>query len=130
MNSLRIEQTEDSPFVNFDTTSNTFMISGESRPENAGKFYTPVIKWIIDWEAELKDGKANAAPIAFEFKYDYFNSTSAKYIMDMILTLKKLIESNDKITIKWYSDKRDDDMLEAGKEFEEASDLKFDFIQY
>jgi hypothetical protein len=133
MNSLRIEQTEDSPFVNFDANNNKFLISGESRPEHAGKFYAPVISWIVDFEEILRERKTqseNYFPSVFTFKLDYFNSTSAKYIMDIILVLKKLIESGYKVKIEWHSDKRDDDMLEAGKEFADAAKIQFDFVEY
>ena len=125
MDSLIIEATEDSPNVHFDTSSNRFTISGESRPENAGKFYSPVISWIVDYEQAL-----GQSPLVFVFKLDYFNSTSAKYIMDILLVLKKFVDDGHTVNIEWHYDKRDDDMLDAGNEFSDTVDLKFDFIDY
>jgi hypothetical protein len=133
MDSLIIEATEDSPKILFDTVSNRFVISGESRPENAGKFYTPVINWIVKFEEELhrrKNELNDDSSIAFVFKLDYFNSTSAKYIMDILLILKKFVDQGYKINLEWHYDKRDDDMLDAGNEFSDTVDLKFDFIEY
>ena len=66
--------------------------------------------------------------LEFVFKLDYFNSTSAKYIMDILLILKKLVEKGYKINIQWHYDKRCDDILDAGKEFSKMIDLKFDII--
>ncbi len=133
MDSLIIEATEDSPKIQFDTISNRFVISGESRPENAGKFYTPVINWIIKFEEELQkrkqEGKGDSS-IIFVFKLDYFNSTSAKYIMDILLIFKKFVDQGYKINMEWHYDKRDDDMLDAGNEFSDTVGLKFDFIEY
>lgn len=133
MDSLIIEATEDSPKIMFDTVSNRFMISGESRPENAGKFYTPVINWIVKYEEILhsrkQDTKDNSV-LVFVFKLDYFNSTSAKYIMDVLLIIKKFVDQGYNINIEWHYDKRDDDMLDAGNEFSDTVDLKFDFIEY
>lgn len=133
MDSLIIEATEDSPKITFDTVSNRFMISGESRPENAGKFYTPVINWIVNYEETLYSRKQDAkddSVLVFIFKLDYFNSTSAKYIMDVLLIIKKFVDQGYNINIEWHYDKRDDDMLDAGNEFSDTVDLKFDFIEY
>ena len=132
MDSLIIEATEDSPKILFDTVSNRFVISGESRPENAGKFYTPVINWIIKFEEILNSRKQtnDGAVLVFVYKLDYFNSTSAKYIMDVLLILKKFADQGHQINIEWHYDKRDDDMLDAGNEFSDTVDLKFDFIEY
>jgi hypothetical protein len=129
MDSLIIEATEDSPKVNFDTTSNRFTISGESRPENAGKFYTPVINWIVKYEESLT-GKKDTTTLVFVFKLDYFNSTSAKYIMDILLVLKKFVDDGLTVNVEWHYDKRDDDMLDAGNEFSDTVDMKFEYIEY
>lgn len=130
MDPLIIKATGDSPSVLLDVSSNSFIISGESRPENAGKFYAPVIDWISKLEGlaywRKHEIKADSSLI-FVFKLDYFNSTSAKYIMDMLLILKKLAAQGNKIIIEWHYDKRGDDILDAGKEFSKMIDLKFDF---
>ncbi len=127
MDSLKIEATEDSPFINMDIGTKTLIISGESRPENASKFYSPILKWIVDL-AEVLPSKRDK--ISFVFKLDYFNSISAKYIMDIILILKRYIDNGYTVNIEWHYDKRDDDMLDAGKEYAEAAGLKFDFIEF
>jgi hypothetical protein len=133
MDSLIIAPTEDSPEVKFTTTSNRFVISGESRPENASKFYTPVIEWIKKFEDVLywrKNERGDKSEIVFEFKLDYFNSTSAKYILDIIFSVKKLVGQGYNVKIEWHYDKRDDDMLDAGTEFSEMVELPFEFIPH
>jgi hypothetical protein len=133
MDSLIIAPTEDSPEVRFTPTSNRLIISGESRPENAGKFYTPVINWIQQFESILywrKNEGGDKSQIIFEFRLDYFNSTSAKYILDIIFSIKKLIVQKYDVVIEWHYDKRDDDMLDAGKEFSEMVDIPFKVVPY
>lgn len=132
MDSLIIEATEDSPSVIFDVTTNRFCISGESRPENAGKFYTPIIDWLVKFEAVLnsrKQASSENVNLIFQFKLDYFNSTSAKYLFDVILALKDIVNNGYNIAIEWHYDKRDDDMLEAGEEFSKMVGLKFLFVE-
>ncbi len=132
MNSFRIESTDDSPFINFDTLTNSFIISGESRPENASKFYTPIINWLNDYENYLLENKDKMKPLTFVFKLDYFNSSSAKYIMDIMLFLKNFIEKGYKAEIEWHYDARDEDMMEAGKEFSSKfySNIDMKIVKY
>jgi hypothetical protein len=131
MNTLTIEKTEDSPAVSFDPVTAQLSLSGESRPENAGKFYNPLLEWIAQFESILywrKEQKMDQKPLVFSFRLDYFNSTSAKYIMDIILTLNKLVDKGYPVRVEWHYDPRDEDMLDAGKEFAEMVPIKFDFM--
>lgn len=133
MESLLIEGTEDSPSVKFDVNSGQFVISGKSRPENTAKFYTPIIDWITKFYANTQVTKGNLAKhqrIVFVFKLEYFNSISAKYILDIMFLIKGFISEGNKIDIEWHSAKLDDDMIETGKEFSNMVNLKFEFIQH
>lgn len=120
MNSLIIESSNFSPKVVFDPTNNIFEISGESRPENTSKFYIPLIQWLEQYQGVLyweKDKLGQGTQRVFEFKFDYFNSTSAKFIMDVLMQLDKMALEGYNIGAKWYYDKRDEDMKESGEEF-------------
>ena len=133
MNSLLIEPTDSSPGVVFDIKTNRLTLSGESRPENAGKFYTPLITWISDFSETLRSRKEQIkenSTVVLVLKFEYFNSTSAKYIVDILLSLKKIAEQGYPIIIEWHYDKRGDDMLDAGKEFSDMVGLKFDWFEY
>ncbi|MES2287852.1 MAG: DUF1987 domain-containing protein [Bacteroidota bacterium] len=133
MESLIIEGTEDSPSVKFDVNSGQFVISGKSRPENTSKFFTPLINWITEFYETTpaqKDQPDDKSAIVFVFKLDYFNSVSAKYILDIIFALQGFVSKGNKIAIEWHCAKLDDDMLETGKEFSNMVNLKFDFIQH
>lgn len=133
MESLIIAGTEDSPSVKFDVNSGQFVISGKSRPENTVKFYTPIVDWInkfYETKPIQKGQIADNPPIVFVFKLEYFNSISAKYILDIMFSIKDFISEGNKIGIEWHSAKLDDDMLETGKEFSNMANLKFDFIQH
>ena len=133
MDSLIIQGTESSPEVMFDASSNRFIISGKSRPEDTRLFYAPVVNWVSEFEKTLSERKHKAAdnstPV-FVFKLEYFNSNSAKQLAEIILLLKDFIVKGYKINIEWHFAKHDDDMLDTGKEFSTMVDLKFDFIEY
>jgi hypothetical protein len=133
MDALIVAPTVDSPEVLFDPNSTRLTVSGESRPEHAEKFYAPIIKWIGQFESFLhqrQNEKRDELQIVFEFKFKYFNSSSAKFILDMILAVKKLVDGNYNVIVEWKYGKLDEDVLEAGREFSEISDLPFTFLAY
>jgi hypothetical protein len=129
MESLLIQPTEDSPAISFDSKTNTFVISGKSRPENTGKFFATVLTWFDNFRKKLETQKSNSSDkYLFVFKLDYFNSVSAKYIADIIFLLKELSEAGNNIIIEWHYPQSDDDMLDVGKEFADMAELDFHFI--
>jgi len=72
-----------SPAVMFNASTNHFIISGESRPENAGKFYTPVIDWIMKLEAMAfyrKQEMQDDSPLVFLFSKHYFYPLAGYWI--------------------------------------------------
>ena len=132
MNALTIEPTDFSPKVVFDPVKNLFELSGESRPENTSKFYVPILQWLEQYTSVLYWEKDNGqpAPHVFEFKLDYFNSTSAKFIMDVLMQLDKMAQEGFNIKSKRYYDKRDEDMKESGEEFSKLlKKLPIEFVE-
>ena len=45
MDPILLNATPTTPHVTMDPVNNKFEISGESRPENASKFYSNIITW-------------------------------------------------------------------------------------
>ncbi len=133
MNALIIEPSEFSPKVVLDPTKNQFELSGESRPENTSKFYVPIIQWLEQYQSVLyweKDKFGQSGAKTFEFKFDYFNSTSAKFIMDVLMQLDKMAQEGYPIKARWHYDKRDEDMKESGEEFSKLlKKLPIEFVE-
>ena len=96
METLRIEGTNISPKVCFEPQKRSLEISGYSRPENARDYYDPILKWIEefkDWVLKTTAAGSTIEPISFKFKFIYFNSSSAKFIYDIIMMLNVLTSS-------------------------------------
>jgi hypothetical protein len=131
MEKLEIEATEFSPQVILSSQLPRFEISGESRPENTGRFYTPIINWLKEYKLFLSANKTTnpQSPLIFEFKFEYFNSTSAKYIMDILFELDSFRADGYHFKVKWYADALDEDMKEAGEEFSKLIEVPFEFIE-
>ncbi|MBL4888377.1 MAG: DUF1987 domain-containing protein [Flavobacteriaceae bacterium] len=131
MEVINIKGTEHTPRVVFDHNSNKFEIRGDSRPENARQFYEPLIKWLDDYNKYIywiKEQGHAVNSIDFIFNLEYFNSTSAKFLLDIFLQLKEFNKESDLFKVKWHYDEMDTDMKESGEEFELMVEMKFEYI--
>ena len=133
MEPLIIGATEKTPTIILDPFKNNFEISGNSRPENVREFYFPVINWLIEFEKEVLDKKViefdKKHPLNFNLKMNYFNSSSAKFLHDVMSELTRFYKKGHIIRIMWYFEKEDDDMKYAGEEMSELLDIPFQFIE-
>jgi hypothetical protein len=65
--------------------------------------------------------------MVFKFKFDYFNSSSAKFILDILVIINQMHTQGLKMRIDWYFDENDDDMKEVGEELSEVVDFQFEY---
>jgi SiaC family regulatory phosphoprotein len=131
MENYKVEATENTPLIELDHNNHTLLFQGDSRPENVQQFYSHVIEWLDNYGKHLyflKDLNNASIKIDCNFKFEYFNSSSAKYIMDIITMLSKF-DNGVTLNINWYYEEMDEDMQEAGEEFEDMMGVKFNFIQ-
>jgi len=128
MEKLIIEPTFNSPSVILDPGSNKFEFSGESRPENVRKFYLPILEWLEKFAEEQKGSSARLSNLLVQFDFEYFNSTSAKYILDIFKALNVLNDIGIEIQVKWLYEEDDEDMLEVGQEMSRMSKLEFEYV--
>lgn len=131
MKAIHIKETTTSPAVTLDFDNNIYEITGCSRPEDVVAFYGQLIDWLITLKKSINaDLKAKSAqtPLVFMFCYDYFNSSSAKYILDIILLVDDIYKNGLNVKIEWQYKKDDEDMLETGEEFTDLITCPIDFI--
>ena len=58
---------------------------------------------------------------------EYFNTSSSKCILDVFKKLESISDSS--VSVKWYYEEDDEDMLEAGEDYEAIIDLSFEMIE-
>lgn len=124
MAALRIEPADDTPLVILDKQNKQFEISGKSMPEDVIRFYGPVLDWMNEYKTDPLD------KTIFVFKLIYFNTASSKLILDILMILEEVLEEGHEILIRWHSMENDEDMQEAGEEYEEMVDLKFEHLAF
>jgi hypothetical protein len=132
MEILSIEGSAVNPNVLFNPEENHLEISGYSRPENARDFYMALIQWIEDYKVSiLKSYEVDVAPkpVVIDFKFIYFNSSSAKFINDILLVFSEMHQSNIPIEVNWFYDQDDDELREAGEEFSDMCNLPFNYVE-
>ena len=132
MNPLKIEQTNVSPFINLNPSLGIYLLAGYSRPENVRDFYFPIINWLESFkkeQLEIKETGKTLNPINFDFKFIYFNSSSAKFLYDIVILLNEMQKAGLPININWHFDKDDDELREAGEELSDMAQVPFKFIE-
>jgi hypothetical protein len=92
MRKLIIEQTPNSPKVIFDPETGLFEITGESRPPDVASFYLQIINWFDDFCRYLDRSNDVSFPIIINIDFGYFNSASAKYILDLCNLLASYVQ--------------------------------------
>jgi len=126
MNSLKIEATTFTPEINFDVENNKLSFLKVSKPANAITFYKPVFDFIDNFEKAKVKSKI-AKELVIDFKFDYFNTATAKVIYELLNKFQKIQKQGVDIIINWYYHPEDDDLLEEGQIMAEALDLTFNF---
>ncbi|HIA36730.1 MAG TPA: DUF1987 domain-containing protein [Flavobacteriales bacterium] len=121
MDIIILKETYDTPKVVLDKDKGIFEISGRSYPEDTAEFYIPILGWITEY---VENANENTK---FVFKMDYFNSSSYKPFLDILLKLSKLSAAGGNVQVEWYYKEGDWNVKEAGEEFAEIVDLSFTY---
>jgi hypothetical protein len=121
MDNLLIESTKKTPEVSF-TADGRFKISGRSIPEDPSKFYDQLFEWVFYYCQEPKD------ITTLDIDLEYFNSGSSKALLHILRALADISKKGKKLSINWYYEEGDDDIMERGEYYESILDMKFTFI--
>ncbi len=129
MRKLIIDRTNNSPEVILDPEKKIFMISGESRPPDVWQFYNGIISWLDDFSSSVVDSDVIDDKMEFNFNLEYFNSSSAKSILDICKILSGLRSRGVDLKVNWHYEKNDSDMLEVGKEMSNIVKFPFSYVE-
>lgn len=121
MEPLLLKPTKTTPLVWFEPTAGTCIISGQSLPENAAEFYGRLIAAL---DEQLP---ATTAPVKWEFRLAYFNTSSTKGLYQVLARIKAHKDQGGDHTILWDIEDDDEFMREAGENFEELLGLGIEF---
>ena len=120
MEDLKHEGSAKTPVVEF-SSNGELLLKGRSIPENSIEFYKPLIEWLESY------AESPNSTTVLSVQLEYFNTSSSKCILDVFKKLESV--SGSEITVKWHYEEDDEDMLEAGEDYEAIIDLPFEMIE-
>ena len=114
MENLSILPSDRTPEIELDCEAQTLKFSGESYPENAARFFDPVIKWIEEFI-----GAGNDRTIVADFELTMFNSSTAKFLMNIFDILDHGAASEQSVTLNWRFHESNDIIQEFMEDLQE-----------
>jgi hypothetical protein len=133
MQKLHFQPTHSAPEIYLSKEEKLFFIKGVSCPEDVRVIYFPVLDWIRGYSA-LLTGEGivrytEQSPFRFTIDLDYYNSSTAKFLYDICLEIRKLSAAGVPVLIEWTYDSDDPDMKEAGEDMSALLRMNFALIQ-
>lgn len=126
METIDIQATARTPLISFKPADGLFILEGESYPEDTKKFYDTPLSHVYAYLAQ-----ASVPATKFVFRLKYFNSSSAKVLMDLFVAVEESAIAGNSMTVEWHHAEDDDNMQELGEEFsEELQTAKFALVTF
>jgi len=122
MENLQIKPSKTEPEITLEC-GRKCSLSGRSIPEDPEAVYGPVIEWFDQYFSTKPEEQT-----VVEFRLEYLNSGSAKYILEILKRLKRYHDQGFPVLIKWFYEEEDEAILEQGEMFRDTSKLPFEII--
>ncbi len=117
---ILLDKTTDCPYINF-TEDGFLEIEGRSITEDPFSFWQPLLEWVENYTH-------HAAPKTHVNIYlEYSNSSSNKYINELLRKLEDSHGKNTEVIVNWRFEEDDESVLQLGKDFESMLKLPFNF---
>lgn len=113
-----------SPEVRLNADTGQCKLTGESQVDNAVKFYSPIIDWLEYYTKHVRE------IILFDFKLIYFDTSSSKFLHQILRLLKKYDSQGGKVIINWHYPDENEDILDEGLQFSEDIGIDINFMAY
>lgn len=122
MENLLIKATSKTPEVEF-YFNGRMRIKGRSIPEDASIFFDHLQSWIFQYCLNPQ------GDTVVDIDLEYMNSASAKSLLQMLSELTSVANKGKTLTINWYYESGDDDMVERGEYFEKILKFRFNYVE-
>lgn len=122
MEVLILEGTPKTPTIEFKPSEGYLLLRGRSIPENSIEFYKPLIEGLDAYNSSPQ------SKTTVDIQLEYFNTSSSKCVLDVLKKLEA-INGNSEVIINWYYEEDDEDMLEAGEDYQAIINVPFKMIE-
>jgi len=132
MKKLHIIPTSTTPEIILSPEENRFIIRGNSSPEDVRAMFYPIIEWVKNFSDYILNEKGiiftEDNPLCLAIDLEYFNSSSAKFLYDIINQLKQLKKAGVPVKINWHYEEEDIDMKDAGYDIALLLEMEFNYV--
>ncbi|MFH0842033.1 MAG: SiaC family regulatory phosphoprotein [Bacteroidota bacterium] len=118
---LHLEPTNKTPEVTLNPKG-IIKITGRAIDESRNKFSEEIISWLDDYLTN----PANLTEVVIAL--EYLNSYNSIIMATILRQVAQVMQQAKKLSIKWYIDEDDDDLLERGKYISSTFNIPIDFI--
>jgi len=119
---LKIDSTKDT--LEIICKSGFISLNGNSIIPNAKTFFEPVANWIDDY---IQNPAENTE---VTLKFNYIDTASVQSIFELLKRLRDIPNYENRISINWYFEFDDPELLEVGEIMEARLKLKFNYIEF
>ncbi|MBO4372259.1 MAG: DUF1987 domain-containing protein [Bacteroidales bacterium] len=120
METIKITGNMKTPTVLLDPENGILELAGRSIPENTESLYKPLLEWVEEYVQ-------NPQPTTtVNIKFEYFNSSSAKYLIRFLEYVTAIKKNGNNLVINWFYD--DDELFEYGQDYQDVLEIKFNFV--
>jgi hypothetical protein len=113
---LEKQKTTSTPFVLIDEEKSYMRLEGRSFHENVVEFFSDVNAWLDKYLV------TDFSLFTFDCELNYFNSSTAKLLLNILMKLDKFASDDKKIVVNWITTMSNDIVIECGEDFEEEVD--------
>jgi len=117
-----VQDEHDKPYVNFQAGTGKCELAGESFPEKTAEFYERLLNWIDRYIKEV------GGSIEFDFKLTYFNTSSSKRILQLMMKLNTYAQQGGKVRARWLYHPEDIDLEEDIEDLKLISNLDLEMV--
>lgn len=123
MEKLELKGSPKTPDILLDGDSGQIKLTGRSIPENSIEFFDPIYSWIDNY------CESPCSETVLDVRLEYFNTSSSKCLLDIFKKFEKINGNRSHVKVNWYFERDDEDMAEAGEDYQAIVDLPFVIIE-
>jgi len=120
---LEKQKTASTPYILIDEEKGYMKITGRSFHENVIDFFREINDWL--------DGylKTDFGTFTFDCIMDYFNSSTVKVLLNLMMKMDSHSSGSNKVIINWITSSYNEIVIECGEDLrEEIKNLTFNMV--
>lgn len=123
MDALIINETAETPEINFSSETGVLKISGRAYSNDISMFYKKIDAWLDEYLINPQ------TTTVIELHLDYYNSIFHKLLFNFLKKCKAILSNDRKLIIKWHYTEGDEDSIDASIHYSKSLDFPIEKIE-